>query len=155
MATRLEVMVQRVKVSNPRWEGWGKGWRSSPTNRRPGGSGGYTMGCVTVSGIPILNHLECVLQGLEFLGQCWKMILVTIEVLIICSLITLWDLGLAGLWDVGLFGDLGRRWAVLVHLSCQFSKSAFKVFNVMVWIVRLLVVVRSSMVEMDCTWKSR
>ena len=113
------------------------------------------MGCVTVSGIPILNHLECVLQGLEFLGKWWKMILVTIEVLIIWSLITLWDLGLAGLWDVGLFGDLGRRWAVLMHLSCQFSKSAFKVFNVMVWIVRLLVVVRSPMVEMDCTWKSR
>ena len=55
----------------------------------------------------------------------------------------------------GLFGDLGRRWAVLMHLSCQFSKSAFKVFNVMVWIVRLLVVVKSSMGEMDCTWKRR
>ena len=68
------------------------------------------MGCVTVSGISSLNHLEGVLQGLEFLGQCWKMILVTIEVLIICPLITLWDVGLAG--------DLDRRWAVLVHLSC-------------------------------------
>ena len=76
------------------------------------------MGCVTVSGILSLNRLEGFLQGLEFLGQCWKMILVTIQVLIICPLITLWDVGLAGLWDVGLAGDLGRRWAVLVHLSC-------------------------------------
>ena len=75
------------------------------------------MGCVIVSGTLSLNRLEGFLQGLEFLGQCWNMILVTIQVLIICPLITLWDVGLAG--------DLDRRWAVLVHLSGELCKSAF------------------------------